>query len=355
MRIAFVIPDVTRGYGTERTTVLLANAFASQGHEVSVLSVFKEESQLRFSVDERVKICYLIQERYTHRNSLLSIFRQYISAVKSLRDYFRKHTQDVIIGQTFLSNFFLWISGNTKCTFACEHYEYGAYNWGLRAFRNWMYRKFRQVVVLTERDAKIFISHHVKCAVIPNMISFPITEEPACGNKRMISVGRLHAQKGYDLLLYALKPVFEKHPDWSMDIYGEGEDRPMLEKLRHELNLAGNVRFRGFSTDIQNEYLHSSFYVMSSRFEGFPMVLLEAMACGLPIVSFDCPNGPADLLNDDAGLLVEAGNIKELSEAITLMIEKPDKREMYVKNGLHKIRQYTANEIYKKWEILFHL
>lgn len=354
MRIAFVIPDVTRGYGTERTTVLLANTFVAQGHEVSILSIFKEEPQVRFPVDERVKICYLIQERYTHKNSLLSIARQYVRAVMALRGYFRKHAQDVIIGQTFLSNFFLWISGKSTCTFACEHYEYGAYPFLIRAFRNWMYRKFRLLVVLTEKDARKFISRHVRCAVIPNMISFPMAEESACGKKRMISVGRLHAQKGYDLLLYALKPVFEKYSDWSMDIYGEGGDRPMLEGLRDELGLAGNVNFRGFSTNIQYEYAHASFYVMSSRFEGFPMVLLEAMACGLPIVSFDCPNGPADLLAGDAGLLVEAGNIKALSEAIIRMIENPDKREMYAKNGLCKIRQYTAGEIYKRWEALFH-
>ena len=353
MRISFVIPDVTRNYGTERTTSLLANTFAAHGHEVSILSVFKEKKSLSFPLDDRVCVYYLVPERYTHRVSWWSIFRQYARAIIAIRRYYREHPVDVIIGQSFLSCFFLWMSGNARKAFACEHYKYGVYNRPIRAFRNWMYRRFRQVVVLTENDAREYQSRQISVSVIPNMLSFPIADFHQLDNKRMISVGRLHPQKGYDLLLRALVPVFKKYPDWRIDIYGEGDDRPILERLREDLELMRYVRFVGFSSDIRKEYLRSSFYVMSSRFEGFPMVLLEAIACGLPVVSFDCPSGPSALLKGEAGLLVEPENIAALSAAIIRMIEKPELREAYARKGREAALAYTPDAICRKWELLF--
>ena len=353
MRISFVIPDVTRGYGTERTTSLLANTFIAHGHEVSILSVFREKTQPGFALDERVSVHYLVPERYTHRVSWWSIFRQYARAIIAIRRYYCEHPQDVIIGQTFLSCFFLWINGNARKAFACEHYKYSVYNRPIRAFRNWMYRRFRQVVVLTENDAREYQSRHILVSVIPNMLPFPIADFHQLDNKRMISVGRLQWEKGYDLLLRALVSVFKKHPDWRIDIYGEGDERLILERLREDLELTRYVRFMGFSSDIQKEYLQASFFIMSSRHEGFPMVLLEAIASGLPVVSFDCPSGPAALLKGGAGFLVEPENIAALSAAIIRMIEKPELREAYARKGREVALAYTPDAIYRKWELLF--
>lgn len=354
MRISFTILDITRCYGTERTTTLLANKFAEQGHKVSILSVFKEGDRPGFSLNEKVTVNYLIPEPYTHKKSILSITVQYIKAIIAIRKYYQNNPQDVIIGQAFLVCFFLWISGYARQTFACEHYKYGLYNRPIRIFRNWMYRHFKKVIVLTDCCAQAYRRHGVEAIVIPNMLSFPIVDNIHTTNaKKIISVGRLQPQKGYDLLLQALKPVFAKHPDWSMDIYGEGNDRVMLEKLRDDLGLSPYVRFLGFSSNIYKAYLKASFYVMSSRYEGFPMVLLEAIACGLPVVSFDCPSGPAALLKNEAGLLVDPENIQALSDAIIRMIEHPELREAYAKKGLQVALGYTPDAIYRKWQALF--
>lgn len=354
MRISFVILDITRCYGTERTTTLLANKFVEQGHEVSILSVFKEKDRPGFSLNDKVMVDYLIQEPYTHKKSVLFIGKQYIKAIIALRKHYQHNPQDVIIGQAFLVCFFLWISGYARQAFACEHYKYGLYNRPIRTFRNWMYRHFKKVITLTDCYAKEYEYHGVKTKVIPNMLPFSIVDNIHTNNtKKIISAGRLQPEKGYDLLLQALKPVFTKYPDWSIDIYGEGNDRAMLEKLRDDLGLLPNVRFLGFSSNIHKAYLEASFYVMSSRHEGFPMVLLEAIACGLPVVSFDCPSGPAALLKDEAGLLVEPENIPALSDAIIRMIEHPELREAYAKKGLQVALGYTPDAIYRKWQALF--
>lgn len=355
MRISFTILDMTAGGGIERTTSLLANIFAQQGHHVVIVSVFKSGNNPVFNVDNEVEIRYLVPEKYCHKDSLIKKLNLYRRAIQKLRRYYEENPQDVIISQAFLCNMFLWLSGNAKNACACEHFKYEMYNKLVRSFRNWFYKKFRCVVVLTENDAKKYEKQEVQTVVIPNMLSFPIIGNfhPEVRNKRMISVGRLQKEKGYDLLLKALKPVFNKHPDWRIDVYGEGIDRHQLENLRSDLCLDNHVGFPGFSKDIRKEYLSSSFYVMSSRYEGLPMVLLEAMACGLPIVSFDCPEGPASLLKDGVGCLVPPEDVVALSSAICKLIENANLRNHYSKKGLEIARSYAPEVIYKKWMELF--
>lgn len=355
MRIAITILDLTAGGGMERTTTLLANTFVQQGHHVTIISIFKAGKNPIYNIDDRVEIQYLVSGCYTHKNSILTNLKLYKHAVQRLRSYCQENDQDVIIGQAFLCNVFLWLSGNVKKVFACEHFKYEMYTPFIRRFRNWVYKKFKHVVVLTEADAKKYEQRGIHTNIIPNMVSFPIVSDKTYGHreKHMISVGRLHPQKGYDLLLQALKPVFCQYPDWRIDIYGEGEDRQKLESLRKKLNLEQYVGFPGFCKDIRKEYLSSSFYVMSSRYEGLPMVLLEAMTCGLPIVSFDCPEGPASLLKDGVGYLVPPEDIEALSSAICRLIEDENLRITYSQKSLEVAQLYSPEIIYKKWIDLF--
>ena len=211
------------------------------------------------------------------------------------------------------------------------------------------------VVVLTDNDAKRFKLHKVNAYVIPNMTSFGIKPNRVANARRMITVGRLHPQKRYDLLLSALVSVFERYPDWYIDIYADGDEAYglLLKKQVSDLNLQSNVFFKEFCTDIQKEYLNSSFYVMSSRYEGFPMTLLEAMACGLPVVSFQCPEGPAELLKDNVGLLVPPEDVTMLSEAIIRMIRDEKLRANCTAKGLNVIQAYTPDKVYIKWLTLF--
>ena len=151
---------------------------------------------------------------------------------------------------------------------------------------------------------------------------------------------RLSDQKGYDLLLEAVKNLWEEYPDWHLDILGEGEMSDYLSEKIRVYHLEKNVCLKGYTGDVVTEYLSSSIYVMSSRYEGFPMALLEAISCGLPVVSVDCPEGPADIEQLRAGLLSLMGSY--------------DKRKEYAEKGRSFVLQnYNSEVIYEKWNALF--
>lgn len=355
MKISILLLDITLQHGIERTTSLLANTFANHNHDVTIVSIFKSGKVPGFDLNKNIKVKYLINEEYSHKNSIFKIINQYIHAIYLLHKFYKKYPQEVIIGQAFLCCLFLFLIGKAKKSYACEHFKYGMYNKLIRNIRNYCYKKFITVVTLTDSDASKYKKHNIKVTTIPNMLPFNISEKETCKEqkKRIISVGRLHKQKGYDLLLLALKNVFDKYNDWHIYIYGEGDERKNLEKMRDDLGLKENVFFPGHCNNIQEEYYKSSFYIMSSRYEGFPMVLLEAMSCGLPIISFDCPEGPSVLLKNNVGILVPKENIKALSQAICKLIENEDLRFIYSKKSIKTCKLYTPESIYNLWINLF--
>ncbi|MBO5058160.1 MAG: glycosyltransferase family 4 protein [Prevotella sp.] len=214
-------------------------------------------------------------------------------------------------------------------------------------------KKLDALVVLTNHDAESWKS--VKQAtVIPNPISITNTQTSTCRNKRVISVGRLSEQKGFDMLIDTWKIVGKKHPDWELNIYGEGELKDSLERKIKDKNISYSLHLCGPAKNITEKYAESSIYVMSSRFEGFGLVLVEAMACGLPCVSFDCPHGPAEIIrNGENGILVENGNIDALAKAIDDLIINEEKRIAMGKKSHELVQKYSQGNIMKMWIELF--
>lgn len=353
MNITFLIQDITTRGGTERTTCCLANTFAEYGHNVSIVSIFRNEKSSAYLLNQNIKVDYINNDIY---NIELGIVNRLFKIIKSRKKIHFSHilqNADIIIGQKILASFLLSISGFSSKSIACEHFKYEMYNTPLRFIRNCIYKKFKCVVVLTNNDKEKFSQTLSNIEVIPNMISVTPVKNNGKNSKRLITVGRLNYQKGYDLLLKALPKVFEQAPDWHLDIFGDGEDLNMLLKLREQLKLTNFVNFRGYIDNIEDEYAKSSFFVMSSRFEGFPMVLLEAMACGLPIVSFKCPEGPGTLLQNGGGLLVPPENTDLLSESILKLIRSELLRNKLANEASSVIGQYTPQNIYSLWSKLF--
>lgn len=215
-------------------------------------------------------------------------------------------------------------------------------------------KKFDYLVTLTQKDADDWKKTIPNSIVIPNCLThYP--EKPAkLENKTIISTGRLHEQKGYDLLIKAWEIVHGKHQDWTLNIYGSGDDK---EKLINEVNqrkLADCLRIYPSTPYIYTQYDESSFLVMSSRYEGFGLVLIEAMACGLPCIAFDCPHGPSDIIvHNQTGLLVENGNIDKLSDAICMLIENQKNRQEMGKAARGEVTRYLPNVIMEQWDNLF--
>ena len=207
-------------------------------------------------------------------------------------------------------------------------------------------------VVLTKQDSNNWMGLE-NMSVIPNPISFfPKTLSDGQA-KQVIAVGRYTRQKGFDLLIQAWKKVFVRHPDWVLNIYGPG-NREEYQQMADAFHLSEVIHCNEASPDIYARYAEHSIFVLSSRYEGFGLVIAEAMATGLPAVSFRCPCGPEDIITDhEDGLLVEDGNIEALAEAVCYMIEHSEERHRMAKNALLSAQRYREDAIMQQWIKLF--
>ena len=209
-------------------------------------------------------------------------------------------------------------------------------------------KKFHRFIVLTENNKKEWTSLK-NIDVISNPLSFYPEESSTLENKTVICVGKISFQKGQDILVKAWEQVYEKHPDWQLHLYGK-ENLDIMDTTR----LKNNIHYFAPAKDIMEKYLQSSIYVMSSRFEGFGMVLIEAMACGVPCVSFDCDYGPSDIINNNIdGFIVAKEDIQALARKIITLIEDSDLRSHFGKNAKMNVERYKTEAIAKQWDLLF--
>lgn len=214
-------------------------------------------------------------------------------------------------------------------------------------------KKFSSLVVLTNDDALEW-SKVRNSIVIPNSLPFYPQITSNNTTKKIISVGRFEIEKGHDRLIEVWSEVTKKHSDWILEIYGEGTLKNDLINIAKEKGLSDSILFKPSSPDISKEYIDSSFCIMTSRYEGFGMVLIEAMACGLPCIAYDCPSGPHNIIRDGIdGFLVTDGNAQQMAEKICFLIEHEDIRKEMGQAGHSNVKKYNADEIMKKWEQLF--
>ncbi|MBD5280214.1 MAG: glycosyltransferase family 4 protein [Bacteroides sp.] len=214
-------------------------------------------------------------------------------------------------------------------------------------------RKLDAFVCLTEEDSSEW-SNLNNLHVIPNFISTKPLERALLNNKSAIAVGRLSYQKGFDLLLNSWKEVNKVHPDWRLDIYGGGELKQELLELREKLKLSDCIIFHDPTPDILLKIKEASMFCLSSRFEGLPMVLIEAMSCGVPSVSFDCKCGPKDIFSDNnAGILIPSYNTDEFAKAVCKLIECEPLRKEMGESAYREVDKYSKEHIIQKWINLF--
>tara|TARA_R110002096_G_scaffold337215_1_gene530557 strand:+ start:1464 stop:2567 length:1104 start_codon:yes stop_codon:yes gene_type:complete len=213
-------------------------------------------------------------------------------------------------------------------------------------------RKYDVFVVLTNDNLTEWNLKNLR--VLPNPLSFYPDQTAKLINKKVISVGNHGFQKGYDRLLQSWKLVLEKHPDWQLEIYGKIDAHEKHIKYAKELKINKNISFFKPVKNIHDKYKEASIYAMSSRSEGFGMVLIEAMAYGVPCIAFDCPCGPKDIITDNEdGFLVKNGDIAKFAEKLCVLIENQELRLKMGANARIKAKDFLPNKIVPQWDNLF--
>lgn len=234
---------------------------------------------------------------------------------------------------------------------SCEHFSISVSGAFANMIRKVFYPKMH-VVSLTDGDAETISNRFSpkRSIAIPNASPFPVLPyQFEASRKTILSIGRLSFQKGYDLLINAFALFSKYHPDWQLIIVGDDYgEKNNLQKIIAQLNI-NNVELVAATDHVETYYRAASFYVMSSRFEGLPMVLLEAMSFGLPIVSFNCPTGPAQVVTKNSGILVENGNIQALAAAMKQLADTPALLLEKAKGTEERALYFTKDRIIQLW------
>lgn len=377
MKILYLIKSFAAKAGTERVMSDKMNWLSERGYEITLVTYEQGTHPFAFPLNSSIKH-YDLDTRFfelAKYNIVKRLFRYSV-----LKRHFKKNLQsimnvvkpDIFVSTTYslpLFDVLLQIESSSKriieshvacCTVKkAENYRSSFLLHSIfKLYDKWMLdhiRRFDGLVTLTENDANEWAKYSNNVCTIPNPVTF-IPEElaPVGDAHRIICVGRLHEQKGFDLLIEAFSLIADKCSEWSVDIYGDGDEKQTLNNLIVSHNLEGRVTINSSTGNIYREYLNSSFFVLSSRYEGFGLVLLEAMSCGLPCISFDCPYGPGDIIEDGCnGFLVDNGNVQKMADKILWMIQNRDSRIEMGKRAKRSIMCYERNEIMKKWISFF--
>ncbi|KHF38264.1 glycosyltransferase family 4 protein [Halalkalibacter okhensis] len=357
MRIGILINDVTAVGGVERVVTNTANKFHSiLGHEVEIISVFTNKNDRpSFNIDEGVQIKYINRNITTNKENK---FSKYSSIIKKIHQIIEDRKYDLVlcnsISLVLIALIIKKFAVPRKVSFkivAWEHSQFDNVSEKFKQLRNIIYRFIDGVVTLTEQDKALFnkINSNTRC--IYNMNPFISTTRANLNAKKVIAVGRLEEEKGFDMLIEAFSIVNKEYPDWVLNIYGEGSQRDFLERNINDKNLQNYIKLNNFTNNIIDNYVESSIFVLSSRTESFGMVLVEAMSNGLACISFDCKVGPREIIkNNTDGLLVEPNNIEELASKIINLINDSKLRNSLAENAMLKAKLFSTETIMSEWD-----
>jgi glycosyltransferase involved in cell wall biosynthesis len=360
--------------GTIRAAINLAGYLADH-HDVEIISTYRRRGEPYFAFDPRVKVVALDDQRPDavprHLRPLRSLLRRFSSVLYHPADRrFHNHNlwTDVQLVRRLRRQRGIAIASRPGHIILLADLEVpGLINVGLeqmhlghhtKALRRAMVRRYPRLdalAVLTDDDRAAYEKAMDGSAPpmwrLPNTVREIEPPQADLGAKRIFAAGRYTPQKGYDYLIHAFAPVAEKHPDWELKICGGGHTTKRLQERIDELGITDRATLAGPTDDVPGEMAQASIYALSSRFEGFPLVLLEAMSKGMAVVAFDCPTGPKDIVDDHRnGLLVPAKDVEGLTAALMEMIEDEELRRRCGPAAIETAREYTMAAIGPKWD-----
>lgn len=360
--------------GIEKVTIAKANALAEfNDYEIYIIITEKIDNDCKVSLSSKIKLIELNVNYYEYDwKSKWHLLKTYLvkgyKHKKILKRRLKEINPDIIISVGQSEKYILpSIKGNWKLIreihYPSDYRRLQAKNLKdrimayLREYYDykWKIKKYDKIVLLTNEDKENHWRDKEKVIVIPNFLTFTTTHTPSSlFHKRVISIGRLEPPKNYGSLIRAFKKVTEKHHDWCLEIYGAGTQRKMLQQLIRECKLCDSIHIKGRTLNSKNVLKSADFFALSSSFEGFGLVLIEAMACSLPVVSYACPCGPKDIIDNGVdGFLVPQGNEAEMAEKINYLIENPEVRKKMGAAAYEKSKNYLPDKVIPLWSNLF--
>ncbi len=363
--------------GTIRTTLNLAGHLASEGWEVEILSVGRGRDEPFFGeFPKGVNVVVLDDKRKTHAPSRVHPLRRWMRQQSSVLMHpedraargfnlwvdwklvrrLRGRSGFLIGTRPGLNMLAAQLAPPGMVLIGQEHMNLREHPEILQKAVKRRYPQLDALSVLTERDRDRYSRHlrdRIPVVRIPNTVRDMGGVHADLDSKTVLAAGRFTRQKGYDRLLRAWAPVAAKHPDWRLRVCGEGPMQAKLERIIANRELERSVTLAGPSKDLGAEMAEASIFVLSSRWEGLPLVLLEAMSVGMAVVSFDCPTGPADVVDDHVnGLLIRPRKIDMLTAGIDEMIESPELRRRCAEGAVQTAAGYSMAQVGPQWEAL---
>ncbi len=351
-KIALIVGDISRSGGTERAAVNMVNAVSSKKNKFIIISVFSADGSTPFF--QLYKQTYIVNLGYRKQEGLLR-YGVYMKLKKDLERMITKSKIDIIIGTGHQFNCVIALLSSNIAKAAWEHFVYEAVPFSSRLIRRCLYWKLNKVILLTHSDKKRygFIKNERKI-VIHNSSSFCCDESANLKSNRIIIVGRLDKIKSLDSVIRVAHMVKKAIPDWKFDIFGEGDEKSHLLRMIKRYKLEGYVSLKGTTDDIKREYLNSSMILLTSLFEALPMVLVEAQTCGLPVIAFDCPNGPGEIItNGRNGYLISGRDEIMMAHRVVQLAKDDALSAQYSRAAKTDSKRFAWEIAVKKWDGLF--
>lgn len=354
MKVHFIVSALIGG-GAERVLVLIANKLAEKNnYDITIITL--HEGDDFYELNESIKRVSLKHGRFPNHTikGLFNLFRHY---------KYKENRPDIIVSFMTLTNFISIIIAKLFSIkiIAEEHISHLENRDFLSNFtRKRIYNKADLVTVLTSFDIEYYTKYGAKVMVMPNPCSFPALNNNIINREKVIlAVGNLvrYHQKGFDNLLDLIAPVLKSYPNWKLKIAGPSYGEESLNRLANKaksLSIYDQVIFTGFVSNISEIMRSSSIFILSSRYEGLPMVLIEAMSQGIACIAYDCKTGPSDIITNKVnGLLIEDQNKEKMIEGLKKLILNEDLRIELGNKAINSVDKYHINSIINKYETAF--
>jgi len=373
VNIRFLIADAYSVGGTIRTTFVTAGQLARE-HEVEVVSVYRFAERPRLELDPRVRLRCLTDLTPQSRQGLRGRIAESPSRVihsddtryprfnlltdAALLRFLYSVRDGVLVGTRPALN--LAISrhvSNRVVRIGQDHLNLDAYEPGLLSALAECYPKLDAVTALTEGTAARYrelMGQRGRVVCIPNPAPSDRGKRASLDAPVVVAAGTLSRRKGFDRLFTAWAQIAHEFPDWRLVVFGHGPERGRLTRQLDDLGIAGNASLGGNSPRLPEELAKASLFAMTSRREGFPMVLLEAMSVGVPVVAYDCPTGPRDIVSQSVdGYVVRDGDTAQLAATLAELMDDEPRRRRFAVAAVDKARQFDIATIAAQWEKLF--